>query len=136
MKTESDIKNDLYGYIKSTDLMKSISGKIFKYEEERPEKSMAEDIVIAPLTETPFSDIQETVVMLRLYVRDLFDSVNQIYRADSLRISELESICKDTFLRFRTDGARCVMENIKTFKIDSSQEHCIVCRINYKFCNH
>lgn len=136
MKTESDIRNDLYAYITTSELKKEISGKIFKYEEERPETSETEDIVIAPLTETPFNDIQEIIVMLRLYVKDLFDSVNNIYRADSIRLKELENICKETFLAFRTGDARCVAENIKTFKSDSTHEHCIVSRINYKFCNY
>ena len=136
MKTESDIRDDLYTYINSSELKKDISGKIFKYEEERPEKSMAEDIIIALPTETPFNDIQEVIVMIRLYVKDLFDSINQIYRADSIRLKELENICKETFLAFRTGDARCVAENIKTFKSDSTHEHCIVSRINYKFCNY
>lgn len=136
MKTESDIREDLYSFIRDSELKGKISGKIFKYEEERPEKSMLEDIVIAPLTETPFNDLQEIIVMLRLYVKDLFDSSNNIYRADSIRIKELETLCKETFLVFRTEGARCVAENIKTFKSDSTHEHCIVSRINYKFCNY
>lgn len=136
MKTESDVRDDLYSYIKTSELNSVISGKIFKYEEERPGTSETEDIVIAPLTETPFNDIQEIIVMLRLYVKDLFDSGNNIYRADSIRLKELETLCKEAFLVFRTEGARCVAENIKTFKSDSTHEHCIVSRINYKFCNY
>ncbi|MDE5807686.1 MAG: hypothetical protein K2H76_06165 [Muribaculaceae bacterium] len=136
MKTESDVRDDLYSYIKTTELNDAISGRIFKYEEERPEKSMNEDIVIAPLTETPFDEIQEVIVLIRLYVKDLFDSGNNIYRADSIRLKVLETLCKETFLVFRTEGARCVAENIKTFKSDSTHEHCIVSRINYKFCNY
>lgn len=136
MKTEADIRDDLYAYLKTTTLSNVISGKVFKYEEERPEKSMEEDLIIAPLTETPFSDIQEVVVMLRIYVKDLKDGGNQIYRTDSIRVKELEKICKETFLCFRTSGARCALENIKTFKVEASNEHCVACRINYKLCNY
>lgn len=136
MKTESGIRQDLYNYIKTTEIFKSVKGRLFKYEEERPDSDTTEDIVIAPLTETPITDIQEVVVMIRVYVADLFDSTNNQYRANGIRIDELEKLCRNNFLVFRTDDARCSLESIKTFKVDAKKEHCIVSRLNYKYCNY
>lgn len=135
MKVESTIREELYKYIKQSPLASAVSGSLCKYEEERPDKK-AEDIVIVPLTEVPIEQLQETIVLVRIYVADLFDATNNLYRADGIRLRELENICFKTFGVFRTQEARCRLESIKTFKVEAKNEHCIVNRINYKYCNN
>lgn len=136
MKTEYDIRNDLFSFLSGSELKNCITGKIFKYEEERPDKSDKEDLVIAPLSETPFAQVQETVVMIRIYVRNLFDKENNLYRANGIRLNELENLCKKVLKVFRTDEARCTLDTIKTYKVQGREERCLVNRIIYKHCNY
>lgn len=137
MKTESKIRQEIYDYIKHSVLFQETKGRLFKYEEERPDDGVSEDIVIDSLTDVPISELQESIVLVRIYVADLFDSKNHLYRANGIRLAELENICLETFKLFRTNDARCSLETIKTFKeIERKKEHCLVCRINYKYCNY
>lgn len=135
MKTEANIREELYQYISQSLLTSSLNGRLYKYEEERAEKG-SEDIVIVPLTETPISQLQEMIVLVRIYVSDLYDDSSLLYRADGIRLKEIEEISKKVFAVFRTKNARCSLESIKTFRVDSKKEHCIVNRINYKYCNY
>lgn len=135
MKTEADIRDDLYQYVCNSGIKALLSGTVYKYDVERPDMSGKEDLVIAPLSETPFSQLQEIIVNIRIYVSDLYDRAHSVYRADGIRLRDIEQVCKKTFAIFRTHEARCVLESIKTFKVEGRNEHCIVNRINYKYCN-
>ena len=136
MKTEADIRDDLYRYISSSELKTALSGNIYKYDGERPDKSSKEDLVIAPLSDIPADELQEVIVNIRIYVADLYDNAGSLYRAHGIRLREIQDICKKVFDTFRTDEARCVLETMKTFKVEGRDEHCIVNRINYKHCNY
>lgn len=136
MKTESTVRDDLYDFISKSSIKNFINGHIYKYDGERPDKSRKEDLVIAPLTDTPISQLQELIVNVRIYVSKLYDSENNLYRADSIRLRAIEDTCKKTFKVFKTNDARCILESIKTFDVDGKNEQCIVNRINYKFCNN
>lgn len=136
MKVESDIRQEIYDFLTHSGFMDGIKGTLFKYEEERPEKQRGEDVVIVPLSEAPFSDVQEAEVLIRIYVADLYDEKGKLWRADGIRIREFEERCRKSFRLFHTKGSRCTLVSVRTFKAEASTEHCVVSRINYKYCNY
>lgn len=136
MKLESDIRTDLYHYIKANALSEAVKGRLYKEAEERPDDALTEDIVIAVLTEPNINDLQEVIVLVRVYVADLYDSKSKLYRKNGVRVAELEKLCLSAFEVFRTDESRCSLQSQKTFKVEAKKEHCIVNRISYKHCNY
>lgn len=136
MKLECDIRLDLFNYIKGSSLIKEVNGLLYKQDEERPDNADSEDIVIAVLTEPNINDVQEIIVLVRIYVADLFDSKSNLYRIDGRRIAKLEKLSFKEFEVFRTKESRCSLISQKTFKVQGRNEHCIVNRISYKHCNY
>ena len=67
MKTDIDIKDDMYGIIKGSALSKAVTGKLSKTL--RPAGSYKEDIVISILANNN-AQLQEAYVNVNIYVKD------------------------------------------------------------------
>ena len=71
MKSDIDIKDDIYRLIQKSDLKKAITGSVSKTK--RPKDSKLEDVVVSVLANHT-AQRQEAFVVVNVYVKD--DNVN------------------------------------------------------------
>lgn len=129
MKTDIDIKDDLYLYIKGSSLAKTTNGKLDKTE--RPLGSTAEDIIIS-VDENVNGGIQSALATVNIYVQDVLRD-NQ-YIENSIRLRELCTEAKALFEVAHFNGARFTLTAQRVKKVDGVNEHRIENKILYKYC--
>ena len=94
MKSDIDIKDDVYKLIQKSELKKAINGSVSKTK--RPKDSDKEDVVISVLANN-ISQRQEAFVVVNVYVKD--DDVNGQNEECSSRLRTLCQICLSLFER-------------------------------------
>lgn len=129
MKTDIDIKDDLYSYIKGSDLAKEVTGRIEKTE--RRTDSTLEDILIS-VDENENGGIQSALCTVNIYVADLLRD-NQ-YIEDTIRLRELCAKAKTLFEVAHYNDARFYLTAQRVKKVDGVNEHRIENKIIYKHC--
>lgn len=131
MKTDIDIKDDIYNYLKGTALVENVTGKLSKTK--RPSESKAEDIVISVLANTN-GQIQEAYVNINIYIADL--KRNQQYEEDSIRLRELCKLASNTLDVVLGDDYRISLEEQRVIEVAQTNEHVINNKILYKTINY
>lgn len=129
MKTDIDIKDDLFMFIKDSELAKTITGKIDKTE--RPENSVAEDIVIS-IDENENGGIQAALCTVNIYVADLLR--NNQYIENTIRLRELCAMAKNLLEVAHYNDARFYLTAQRVKKVEGVSEHRIENKIIYKHC--
>lgn len=131
MKSDIDIKDDLYNYLKGSSLVKEVSGKLSKTV--RPDKSNKEDIVISVLANVN-SEIQESYVNVNIYVQDILRG--EQYEEDTIRLRKLCKIASELLEVGRGDNYRFVLESQKVMEVNGKNEHFINNKLLYKHCKY
>lgn len=133
MKTDIDIKDDVYNAIKDSELHRIVNGILTK--DPRPINSRAEDITISVLANR-LGQIQEAFVTVNIFVRDQDKNGQWVENRPRLReISRVaaklfESYHGDTFwLKLVEDEGQRVME------LQASHEHFVSNKLLYKQAN-
>lgn len=130
MKTEQEIKQDIFDYLKPSEAISLISGRLFK-ESLRPMSSKAEDVVLSILSSDMSSEYQRAIVLVNVYVGDLRrDDGEAIENCDRLRL--LSGVFARVLDRFAGDGYRCTLERQQVLEVDGRGEHCISHRLLYQ----
>ncbi|MDO4691897.1 MAG: hypothetical protein Q4A64_03380 [Porphyromonadaceae bacterium] len=130
MKTDIDLKKDIYDYIKSSDLVASVSGELLMVD--RPDDSALEDIVISVLDSDASSDIQQAIINVNVYVVDDMTDEGQAIEA-SLRLMELSRLSHSALqVGQGNSGYRFELVSQRIIKVNGRDEHCINNRIIYK----
>lgn len=127
MKSDIDIKDDIYKIIKSSSLLKNVSGTLSKTI--RPENSNKEDIVISVLANQN-GQIQEAFVNVNIYVPDIMRN-NQ----NEENSSRLRTLCKESIQLFkvgRGNDFRFELESQRVFEVEEKDEHVINNKLLYK----
>lgn len=131
MKTEDDIKQDVYNLIKGSDLEAFITGELCR--EDRPLCSENEDITINVPTNKN-GQIQEAYAYVNIYVPDEF--VQDHYQKNTLRVRQIERLAADLLNVYNSkDSYRITLESQVTDKFESTNEHIIINRLFYKQSN-
>lgn len=131
MRTDTEIKDGIYGYIKGTSLETAVTGQLLKTR--RPKNSDKEDIIISVLTNEGGQN-QEAVVNVNIYVED--NIVDGQAEEDTIRCREIGDIAKEVLEVFRIDGARVSLSRPpRTFEAEGIAWHIINCRLNYQLIN-
>lgn len=130
MKTDIDIKDDIYMYLRDTMLTEVVTGKLSKTL--RPAGSRKEDIVISVLANNN-AQIQEAYVNVNIYVPDV-DRKGQA-EEDTIRIRELSEIASEILLVGYKDDFRFVLESQRVYEVDGRNEHMINNKLLYKQVN-
>lgn len=130
MKSDVDIKDDIYMFIKGSKLEHEITGKLSKTK--RPSNSSYEDIVISVLANQN-AQIQEAFVNVNIYVKDV--SRNKQYEEDSIRLRELCNLAKSLFELGRGNDFRFTLDSQRVFEVEGKNEHFINNKLLYKQCN-
>lgn len=131
MKTDIDIKDDVYGILKGSALVKEVDGELSK--RLRPLNSDREDIIISVLANQN-GDIQEAYVNVNIYVRDQFNG-NQ-YEEDSKRLRKLCKMAHDLLQVGRGDSFRFTIDSQRVFAVSGKNEHMINNKLLYRQCNN
>jgi hypothetical protein len=129
MKTDIDIKDDIFKVIKGSDLEKAVSGKLCKTK--RPADSTKEDIVISVLANQN-AQIQEAYVNVNIYVADV-ERDNQ-YEEDTIRLRELCALCTEILHGFG-QGFTFKIDTQRVLEVTATNEHLINNKLIYKYCN-
>lgn len=126
MKTDIDIKDDIYSHLKESALEKSVDGRLCK--RMRPNGSDKEDIVISVVANQN-GQIQEAVVNVNVYVRDVF--VRGQYEEDTIRCRELCRMAWEVLEVGRGGDYRFVLDRQRVLPVEGKNEHFINNRLIY-----
>lgn len=127
MKTDIDIKDDIYMFVKSSSLLKKVSGSLSKTI--RPENSNKEDIVISVLANQN-GQMQEAYVNVNVYVPDIKRKNHTEENSSRLR-----TLCKESSELFkvgRGNDFRFVLESQRVLEVNGKDEHVINNKLLYK----
>lgn len=132
MKTDQEIKEEIYQFIKGTDLEQSVSGVLST--RKRPLNSTKEDILISILANGNRQK-QQAFVNVNIYVQDQSVKKNAQLEEDGERIGQLSRIAADLFEVFWIGTARVNLEEQRVFEVENGKEHVINNRLLYQIVN-
>lgn len=127
MKTDIDIKDDIYNLLKKSALVKEVTGVLRKTK--RPDNSVKEDIIISVLANQN-GQIQEAFVNVNIYVSDLFRD-NQ-YEENSPRLRKLCKMSEELLKVGRGNDYRFTLDSQRVLEVSGKNEHCINNKLLYK----
>lgn len=130
MKSDEDIKQDVFEYIKGSELHQEISGELCKYKRERNSKK--EDILISILANEN-GQMQDATVNVNIYVQDKRKQNDS--EENGPRIKTLCRLASNLFDVFRGPGYRARLLSQRVFAVDGAEEHVINNKIEYKYLN-
>ena len=130
MKTDIEIKDDIYELINGSELFFEVNGKLCKTL--RPNGSYNEDIVISVLANVN-AQLQDAFVIVNVYVKDV-ERDGQSEEA-TIRLRELCKMSEELFKRGYRDDFRYVLESQRVYPVDGRSEHVISNKILYKQVN-
>lgn len=130
MKSDIDVKDDIYGHIKGSALEKAVTGKLRKTK--RPNGSGKEDIVISVLANQN-GQIQECFVNVNIYVRDIYRD-NQA-EEDTTRLRVLCNMSEELLKVGFGDSYRFELDSQRVIEVNGKDEHVINNKLLYRQCN-
>lgn len=131
MKTEFNIKTDIYHALKTSNLIKEVNGRLTK--DGREDDSLSEDVSISILSEVSSSQVQEVYVNINVYVQDLKRDTR--YVENSIRLSQLCDLAIETLSSYKGKDFRISLESHKVFAVQGRNEHAINFKVLYQYCN-
>ena len=127
MKTDIDIKDEMYKHIKGSALAKEVNGQLRKTL--RPANSNKEDIVISMLSNVN-GQIQEAYINVNVYVPDVLRD-NQA-EENTPRLRTLCKLSHDVLKVGYGASYRFVLESQRVLEVEGRDEHLINNRIIYE----
>lgn len=130
MKTDIDIKDELYRFIKNSALHSTLSGGLYKTS--RPNDSALEDIVISVIANKN-QEIQEAIVYVNIYIQDVF--ADNMYIENTIRLREICRMSADLFEVGSVGEARFTLDEQRVLK--AKTDECVISnRLLYKQFNY
>jgi hypothetical protein len=130
MKSDIEIKDDIYKFIKGSALEKAVTGRLKKTR--RPKDSNLEDIVISIL-DNEAGQIQEAFVNVNIYVPD--DIRDGQAEEKSIRLRELCAIAYNLLEVGRGESYRFTLDKQRVLEVNGKNEHFINNKLLYKQVN-
>jgi len=130
MKSDIEIKDDIYKFIKGSALEKAVTGKLRKTR--RPKDSNLEDIVISIL-DNESGQMQEAFVNVNIYVPD--DIRGGQAEEKSIRLRELCKIAYKLLEVGRGESYRFTLNKQRVLEVNWKDEHFINNKLLYKQIN-
>lgn len=128
MKSDIEIKTDVFRHIQGSDLESEVTGVVRKTGK-RPHGSKAEDIVISVLANVN-GQIQTATVNVNIYVAA--NIVDGQAEEATLRLQELCKMSAGLFEVFRGDDFRARLLEQRVLEVQNANEYVINNRIEYK----
>lgn len=136
MKTDNDIKNDVYAILKGSSLGTEVTGSIRKYD--RAPGSTKEDVIISVLANESPRQTQEAFVNVNIYVKDLkLKAGNDYYHAENtLRTEQLSRVVANLFeSAVIGESYRITLDRQRVIAVEPTHEHCISSKLLYQCIN-
>ena len=136
MRTDNDIKDDVYLLLVSSRLKESVSGQILKVS--RNPSSRKEDVIISVLANDNPRQVQEAFVNVNVYVADKKINANgETYLVeDTIRTKALARVMADMFeTAYSGERYRLTLASQRVIAVDATHEHCINNRLLYQCVN-
>ena len=130
MKSDIEIKDDIYQIIKGSALEKAVTGKLKKTR--RPANSNKEDIVISIL-ENGSGQVQEAFVNVNSYVSD--DVRDGQAEENSSRLRQLCKLATELLEVQRGEDYRFTLDKQRVMEVNGKNEHFINNKLLYKQVN-
>ena len=130
MKSDIEIKDDIYQIIKGSTLEKAVTGKLKKTR--RPANSNKEDIVISIL-ENGSGQVQEAFVNVNIYVSD--DVRDGQAEENSSRLRQLCKLATELLEVQRGEDYRFTLDKQRVMEVNGKNEHFINNKLLYKQVN-
>ncbi len=130
MRSDEDIKTDIFKFIKGSELHRSVSGKLSK--RKRPKGSDKEDILISILANEN-GQVQTAYVNVNIYVRDV--NVDGQDEEDTLRIASLSTLADNLLGEFYGQEYTLKMLSQRVLEVPGAAEHVINNKVEYKTLN-
>ena len=130
MKSDIEIKDDIYQIIKGSTLEKAVTGKLKKTR--RPANSNKEDIVISIL-ENGSGQVQEAFVNVNIYVSD--DVRDGQAEENSSRLRQLCKLATELLEVQRGEDYRFTLDKQRVTEVNGKNEHFINNKLLYKQVN-
>ena len=130
MKSDIDIKDEIYNLLKGSELAQAVTGEVYKTR--RPKNSTKEDIIIAVVANEGIQK-QEAVVNVNVYVED--NVIDGQPEEDTIRCRELADIAKSVLQEVHINGAWVKPSPPRVFEAQDIPWHIINNKLSYKFLN-
>ena len=130
MKSDIEIKDDIYQIIKGSALEKAVTGKLKNTR--RPANSNKEDIVISIL-ENGSGQVQEAFVNVNIYVSD--DVRDGQAEENSSRLRRLYKLATELLEVQRGEAYRFTLDKQRVMEVNGKNEHFINNKLLYKQVN-
>ena len=130
MRTDEDIKTDVFKFIKDSELHRAVNGKLSK--RKRPKDSDKEDILISILANEN-GQVQIAYVNVNIYVKDV--SVGGQNEEDTLRITTLSRLASELLGEFYGQEYCLTLLSQRVMDIPNAGEHVINNKVEYKTIN-
>ena len=131
MKSDIDIKTDVFHRIQGSALANEVTGVVRKTGK-RPKGSKKEDIIISMLANQN-GQIQSATVNVNIYVAA--EIVNGQAEEKSMRLKTLCDLASSLFEVFRGNGYRAHLLEQRVFEVEGADEYVINNKIEYKQVN-
>jgi len=131
MKSDGQIKTDVFKVIQGSELENAVTGVLSK--RGRPQGSDKEDIIISVL-DSRSGQLQEAFVNVNIYVKDIQDNKKEFIIND-VRIDELCALSIDVLETCNLYDFRFILDKQRVLKVEGRQEHFINNRLLYRQCN-
>ena len=130
MKSDIDIKDEMFNFVKGTGLASAVTGMVCKTR--RPKNSAKEDIVIGVVTNDG-SQLQEAVVNVNVYVED--NIIDGQPEEDTIRLRELANIAKTSLTDIHINGVWMKASPQRVFEANGIPWHIINTKYKYSIVN-
>ena len=131
MKSDIEIKTDVFNHIKGSELARAVSGVVRK-NGKRPHNSKKEDIVISVLANLN-GQIHTATVNVNIYTSALDDKGQPV--EDDPRLKKLCGLAAKLFDVFRGGGYRARLLEQRVYEVEGAGEYVINNKIEYKQLN-
>lgn len=130
MRSDEDIKTDIYKFIKGSLLQKAVTGKLSK--RKRPKDSDKEDIVISILANEN-GQVQIAYVNVNIYVKD--EVIDNQAEENTLRLATLSDLANEAFWEYNGQDYSTRLLSQRVLEVQGASEHVINNKIEYKTIN-
>lgn len=131
MKSDIDIKTDVFKHIQGSALQKAVTG-VLRKTGKRPKGSTKEDIVISMLANVN-GQVQVATVNVNIYVAA--NIVNGQAEEQTTRLKVLCDLSSSLFEVFRSEGYRARLLEQRVLEVPDADEYVINNKIEYKQLN-
>ena len=136
MKTDNEIKNDVYNVLKGSAIASEVTGVVRKFN--RAPGSIKEDVIISVLANESPRQMQDAFVNVNIYVKDLkLKSGSEYYYAEDTK--RTEKLARDFATMFESaiigESYRLTLDRQRVLEVEQTHEHCINNRLLYQCVN-